>query len=84
MPWKVMKRITPASDAWREEGVFIGAIANAAAKLGETWGAGEYRLNIALRAENAEHNAVVKWFEVRYDGTSVELSEVEGGGDQEN
>jgi hypothetical protein len=39
-------------------------------------GAGEYRLRVALRAENAEHKAVVKWFELRYDGSSVEIAEV--------
>ena len=39
-------------------------------------GAGEYRLKVALRAGNAEHTAVVNWFELRYDGSSVEISEV--------
>ena len=39
-------------------------------------GAGEYRLKVALRAGNAEHKAVIKWFEIRYDGSSVEISEV--------
>ena len=45
-------------------------------------GPGEYRLQVALRAENAGHKGVVKWFEVRYDGASVELSEAEGSGEQ--
>jgi hypothetical protein len=39
-------------------------------------GAGAYRVKVILRAANAEHNPAVHWFDVRYDGSSVAISEL--------